>query len=108
LSAIVVKRSLQAMRDDGDADIQHPVRHHGKHRRKQEPSANLSSTSTSAPAEGNQTSPHSRRLAGHNACYSTNQVLLVIAVTCVVNFTFICVVMTLVHVCNRSGSKLSR
>ncbi|PNF22565.1 hypothetical protein B7P43_G12852 [Cryptotermes secundus] len=61
----------------------------------------------SPSAEGNQTSPHSRRLASHDACYSTNQVLLVIAVTCAVNFAFIFVVMTLVHVCNRAGSKLS-
>jgi hypothetical protein len=34
-------------------------------------------------------------------------VLLVIAVTCAVNFAFIFVVMTLVHVCNRAGSKLN-
>ncbi|KDR10283.1 hypothetical protein L798_15650 [Zootermopsis nevadensis] len=40
-------------------------------------------------------------------CYSTNQVLLIIAVTCAVNFAFIFVVMTLVHVCNRAGGKLS-
>jgi hypothetical protein len=96
------------MRHDGDAETQHPVRHHGKHRRKLEPSTNLSTTTTSPAAESNQTSPHSRRLSSHDACYSTNQVLLVIAVTCAVNFTFICVVMTLVHVCNRSGTKLSR
>jgi hypothetical protein len=41
-------------------------------------------------------------------CYSTNQVLLVIAITCGVNFAFIFFVMTLVNLCNRSGDKLSR
>ncbi|XP_069692330.1 uncharacterized protein [Periplaneta americana] len=82
------KRSLKAIRHDGDGDdpAEHPVRHHGKHRRKLE--------------------PRSRRLGAHDACYNTNQVLLIIAVTCAVNFAFIFTVMTLVHVCNRSGGKL--
>jgi hypothetical protein len=34
-------------------------------------------------------------------------VLLIIGLTCAVNFAFIFVVMTLVHVCNRTGSKLN-
>jgi hypothetical protein len=107
----MVKRSLKSMRHGGDSEAHHAVRHHGKHRRKLEPPppppVNVSTTTVSPSEEGNQTSPHSRRLASHDACYSTNQVLLVIAVTCAVNFAFIFVVMTLVHVCNRAGSKLS-
>jgi hypothetical protein len=103
----VVKRSLNSIRHDADNRAEHPVRHHGKHRRKLEPPLNLSTTTVSPSPEGNQTSPHSRRLASHDACYSTNQVLLVIAITCAVNFAFIFIVMTLVHVCNRAGGKLS-
>jgi hypothetical protein len=98
---------LQSTREDGDAEAQHPVRHHGKHRRKLEPSANASTATASPSVDANRTSPHSRRLAKHDACYSTNQVLLVVAVTCAVNFAFICVVMTLVHLCNRASSKLT-
>jgi hypothetical protein len=67
---------------------------------------NFSNTIVSPTAEGNQTSPHSRRIADHDVCYSTNQVLVIIAVTCAVNFAFIFVVMTLVHVCNLSSRKL--
>jgi hypothetical protein len=98
-----MKRSLKSIRPDGDNKVEHPVRHHhGKHRWKLQPPVNLST-----PSEGNQTSPHSRRLADHDMCYSTNQVLLIIAVTCAVNFAFIFVVMTLVHVCSRTGGKLN-
>jgi hypothetical protein len=99
----MVKRSLKSIRHDGVSKEEHLVRHHGKHRRKLEPPpVNLSVTT-----EGNQTSPQSRRLADRDMCYSTNQVLLIIAVTCAVNFAFIFVVMSLVQVCNRTGGKLS-
>jgi len=107
-SVNVVKRSLKSIRHDGDNKVDHPVRHHGKHRRKEEPLADPSTTPVVPPEEGNHTSPHSRRLYSHDMCYSTNQVLLVIAITCGVNFAFIFVVMTLVNLCNRSGDKLSR
>jgi hypothetical protein len=104
-SVNVVKRSLKSIRHDGDNKVDHPIRHHGKHRRKEEPLVGPSSTTVSPPEEWNQTSPHTRRL---DMCYSTNQVLLVIAITCGVNFAFIFVVMTLVNVCSRSGDKMSR
>nr|CAD7434101.1 unnamed protein product [Timema monikensis] len=42
-----------------------------------------------------------RRLDGHDACYNTYEVLLIIGLTCAVNFAFIFVVMAFVHLCNR-------
>jgi len=104
----MVKRSLKSIRHDGDNKVDHPVRHHRNHRRKEEPPADPSTTPVVPPEEWNKTSPHTRRLYSHDMCYSTNQVLLVIAITCGVNFAFIFVVMTLVNLCNRSGDKLSR
>ncbi|KAF4522654.1 hypothetical protein B566_EDAN011053 [Ephemera danica] len=38
-----------------------------------------------------------------DTCYGPNQVLLIIAVTCAVNFAFIFGVMTIVHLCNVRG-----
>ncbi|CAB3387496.1 Hypothetical predicted protein, partial [Cloeon dipterum] len=37
---------------------------------------------------------------GPNVCYGPNEVLIVIAVTCAVNFAFIFGIMTVVHLCN--------
>ncbi|PSN44803.1 hypothetical protein C0J52_22505, partial [Blattella germanica] len=91
------KRGLKSIRDEGNNKVEHPVRHHGKHRRKPAiaPASTVSSYAQNVTLE-------------HELCYSANQVLCIIAVTCAVNFAFIFVVMTLVHVCNRQhGTKLS-
>ncbi|XP_046402247.1 wiskott-Aldrich syndrome protein homolog [Ischnura elegans] len=39
---------------------------------------------------------------GHAACYGPDQVVLIIALTCALNFACIFLVMALVHVCNRN------
>ncbi|KAJ9594543.1 hypothetical protein L9F63_027474 [Diploptera punctata] len=102
-----VRRGLKSIRDEGNNKVEHPIRHHGKHRRRLE----VNVTSSSAVQENtssinNQTNgPVSRHLENHQLCYNnTNQVLLIIAVTCAVNFAFIFIVMTLVHICNRSSA----
>ncbi|XP_059470200.1 uncharacterized protein LOC132193502 [Neocloeon triangulifer] len=50
---------------------------------------------------------HNSTAAGHEVCYGPNEVLIVIAITCAVNFAFIFGIMTVVHFCNiRNHSQL--
>ena len=101
------KRGLKSIRDEVNNKVEHPLRHHGKHRRRleQNMTASVGTEESSSSSRGNQTDgPVSRHLEEHELCYNTNQVLVIIAVTCAVNFAFIFIVMTLVHVCNRSSS----
>ncbi|XP_068084340.1 uncharacterized protein [Anabrus simplex] len=82
----------------------HKVRH-SKSRRK--PVAVPTTPPTTAVPTSSSTTPAptapARRLERHDTCYNTNEVLLIIAITCAVNFAFIFVIMALVHVCNRNN-----
>ncbi|KAK9509787.1 hypothetical protein O3M35_007023 [Rhynocoris fuscipes] len=79
-------RRLQWL-EDGE---EHKVRH-GKHR----PHAGVT--------RRNQTLVPSLARA-KRSCYTGNEVLAIIAVTCVLNFAFVLIIMACVHYCTHAGS----
>lgn len=115
------------MNDDGDdssgvdGDDRRSVRHHGKrhkmappnrwrpatrvddrpgsavehhHRRHDALVVNRNDTDM---AGGSASSPHVLHATPASMCYTTNEVLVIIAVTCFLNFAFILLIMTCVH-----------
>ncbi|VVC45179.1 Hypothetical protein CINCED_3A007722 [Cinara cedri] len=65
------------------------VHHHGRHEMLAD---NLNDTSAGTPPP-----PHVLHATSVSMCYTTNEVLVIIAVTCFLNFAFILLIMTCVH-----------
>ncbi|XP_071438573.1 uncharacterized protein [Hetaerina americana] len=74
--------------DDGDAGA----------RGQWVPLGSASTSPASAPGPPLASSPRD----GHAACYGPDQVVLIIALTCALNFACIFLVMAFVHICNRN------
>ncbi|XP_046663444.1 uncharacterized protein LOC124356300 [Homalodisca vitripennis] len=72
--------------------VGHRLRHHGKHHQ-----GELWRVTTISDVINSTTIPTVDRAS---VCYSTNEVLIIIGLTCVLNLAFIVVVMTCVHFCS--------
>ncbi|XP_046663443.1 uncharacterized protein LOC124356299 [Homalodisca vitripennis] len=72
--------------------VGHRLRHHGKHHQ-----GELWRVTTISDVINSTNIPTVDR---PSVCYSTNEVLIIIGLTCVLNLAFIVVVMTCVHFCS--------
>lgn len=116
---IGISRWTASMNDDGGDDGLRSVRHRGKHHKTAPadrwPAANVDDgrpgsmveyhrrqhdmlvASRNDTATAARTSAHVLHAAPASMCYTTNEVLVIIAVTCFLNFAFILLIMTCVH-----------
>lgn len=110
------------MYDDGDDGGRRTVRHHGKHHKMSPPNRwpgaadGLAGSGTGAHMVAHHRGRHDTLVNDRNGtaaaagtpshvlhatpvsmCYTTNEVLVIIAVTCFLNFAFVLLVMTCVH-----------
>ncbi|XP_073997344.1 uncharacterized protein isoform X2 [Rhodnius prolixus] len=81
-----------------DGEEPHRVRH-GKHRQH----GSGSGSGGAGSSRRNQTSSPTLTRA-QRSCYSGNEVLAIIAVTCVLNFAFVLIIMACVHYCTHTGT----
>ncbi|KAG8287650.1 hypothetical protein J6590_033222 [Homalodisca vitripennis] len=82
-------------------EVGHRLRHHGKHHQ-----GELWRVTTISDVINSTTIPTVDRAS---VCYSTNEVLIIIGLTCVLNLAFIVIVMSCVHFCSSpTVTKISR